>query len=134
MNTTQKDDLAKLFLRVVVGGLMLFHGMHKIVHGYGHVGGMLNQAGLPEFIQHGVLVGEILAPLLLIIGYKTRYSAILIIFTMLVAVGLAYHEKIFTLNQYGGWMIELHVFFIVSSLAIILLGAGKYALESSGVK
>jgi putative oxidoreductase len=47
-------DLGKLVLRVVLGGLILFHGIAKLVHGPGYVIGMLASAGLPTILAYGV--------------------------------------------------------------------------------
>lgn len=46
----RNNDLGLLLLRLSVGGLMLFHGIHKLVYGVGFIGGMLAQLGLPSFI------------------------------------------------------------------------------------
>ncbi len=48
------DDLGKLLLRLAVGGLMLFHGLHKLFGGVGFISGMLVEKGLPGFIAYGV--------------------------------------------------------------------------------
>ncbi len=58
------DDAGKLLLRLAVGGLMLFHGIHKLIDGVDGISGMLAAQGLPGFIAYGVLVGEVVAPLL----------------------------------------------------------------------
>ncbi len=52
------DDVGKLLLRLAVGGLMLFHGLHKLVAGVDGISGMLVAKGLPGFIAYGVLVGR----------------------------------------------------------------------------
>ena len=77
-----KNHLAKLILRVTVGGLMIFHGIHKLINGHGHVAASLQGAGLPEFIKYGVPVGEVLEPLLMILGVLVRPSAAIVAFTM----------------------------------------------------
>lgn len=60
-----QPDLAKLLLRLSTGGLMMFHGIHKIIHGIGGIKGMVVNAGLPEIMAYGVYVGELITPLLL---------------------------------------------------------------------
>ncbi len=55
--TLSHDDAGKLLLRLAVGGLMLFHGLHKLLDGVGGISGMLVAKGLPGFIAYGVLVG-----------------------------------------------------------------------------
>ncbi len=107
---------------------MLFHGIHKVIHGHDAIRGMLNGAGLPEFFWIGVPVGEVIAPILLILGILTVPSALLIAFTMLVSMPLAFGAKIFSLTEYGSWAVEVNVFFLVVSVAIALLGPGRFSL------
>ena len=64
------DDAGKLLLRLAVGGLMLFHGIHKLIDGVDGISGMLAAQGLPGFIAYGVLVGEVVAPCLLILSVR----------------------------------------------------------------
>ncbi len=52
------EDFGKFLLRLAVGGLMLFHGLHKLFAGIDGISGMLIAKGLPGFIAYGVLVGE----------------------------------------------------------------------------
>ncbi|WP_213976007.1 DoxX family protein, partial [Serratia marcescens] len=63
-----RPDAGKLALRLTFGGLMLFHGVAKIQHGIGWIADALQQQGLPAFIAYGVYVGEILAPILIVLG------------------------------------------------------------------
>lgn len=60
--TLSHEDAGKLLLRLAVGGLMLFHGLHKLIDGVDGISGMLVAKGLPGFIAYGVLVGEVVAP------------------------------------------------------------------------
>ena len=53
------NDLGLLVLRLTMGGLMLFHGVHKLTHGVGFIGDMLAGMGLPSFIAYGALLGEV---------------------------------------------------------------------------
>lgn len=123
------DDLSKLILRIAVGGLMLPHGIHKLINGHGHIGNMLANAGLPTFLQYGTPIGEVIAPILLIIGFKTRPAAAIVAFTMFVSIFLAFGGKIMSINQYGGWIVELNMFFLLASVALIFSGSGKYSLS-----
>lgn len=123
------DNLAKLILRVTVGGLMFFHGIHKVINGHDFIRSKLVESGLPEFLSYGVPVGEVLAPALLIIGYKTRLSALVVAFTMVMSIFLVFSSKIFSLNQNGGIAYELNLFFLMASIAIYFQGPGKYALS-----
>lgn len=127
----QQPDIAKLLLRLTVGGLMLFHGVHKIFAGVGFIAGKFQAIGMPGAFAYLVFLGELVAPVLLIIGYKTRVGAALIIATMIIAISLAYPDQWFALSKVGALAMENQYLFIFSSLAIILLGAGKYSIDKS---
>ncbi|BBR58212.1 MULTISPECIES: DoxX family protein [unclassified Klebsiella] len=122
------DDFGKLLLRLVVGGLMLFHGLHKLFDGVDGISAMLVAKGLPGFIAYGVLMGEVIAPVLLILGVLTRPAALVLAFTMVVAWLMVGLDKTAALDKTGAWAIESLVYFFVAGLAIAFLGAGKYAL------
>jgi putative oxidoreductase len=122
------DALGKLVLRVSVGVLMLLHGVHKIGTGVDGIVGMVARTGLPGALGYLVYVGEVLAPVLVIIGLWTRPAALLIFFTMIVAIWLVHANELFLLTKNGGWALELQGLFLFGSLAIALLGAGRYSI------
>ena len=124
------DSLGKFLTRLGVGGLMLFHGVHKLLHGNDFTRTKLSEAGLPEFLALGVPVGEVIAPILIVIGLATRTSALIVAFTMVMSVYLVFADKLMTLNQVGGWAPELNVLFLLGSLAIFFHGAGNYSIDS----
>ena len=86
-------DLGRLLLRVLLGALILVHGVNKLIHGIDPIFGMLKGAGLPTMLGYGVYVGEILAPLLLILGLWTRAAAAVVAFNMVVALYLAHMKQ-----------------------------------------
>ena len=128
MSQSTVDDLAKLLLRIALGVLIFLHGWAKLKNGVGGIEAMLAVRGLPAFLAWGVYIGEVLAPLLLILGFYTRMAASLIAVNMLVALFLAHSAHFAMLTQSGGWRLELQAMFLVAALALTLLGAGRYAL------
>lgn len=123
-------DIAKLLLRLQVGILMLFHGVHKITHGIDGVKSLVVNAGLPEFISYGVFFGEIVMPILIILGLYARVASLVLALNMLMAIYLAYGSSLFELTKFGGLAMELPLIFFMSSVAIFLLGSGKYAVNA----
>lgn len=126
----KQEDLGKLILRVSVGAIMIPHGIRKI----GPLTGIkerLTEVGIPEFVAYGVWVGELVAPVLMIIGLFTRPAAAIFAFNMLVAILLSHRDEIFTLNDRGLWAIELAGLYLFTSLAVMFLGAGRFALGRS---
>lgn len=123
-------DLGKLIIRLTLGGLMLFHGISKLLNGIGFIEGQLVSHGIPAFFAYGVYIGEIIAPLMVILGYQTRIGALIIVFNMLVAIALVHSHQLLTLGGNGGWALELQGFFLFTALALIFLGPGKYKLKN----
>lgn len=124
-------DVGLLIVRLSVGGLMLFHGVAKIMHpgSLDFIGGMLGGYGLPAILAYGVYIGEIVAPLMVIVGYKARIGGLLIAINMVVALLLAHSGDFFSLTEHGGWMIELQMFYLLSAMAIVFLGSGSQAIK-----
>ncbi|MCK7543625.1 DoxX family protein [Marinobacter bryozoorum] len=123
-------DLGKLILRLTLGGLLLFHGISKLLNGTGFIEGLLASHGIPAFFAYGVFIGELLAPLMVILGYHTRIGALLIAFNMLVAIALVHTQELLKLGGNGGWALELQGFFLFTALALIFLGPGRYKLKN----
>lgn len=126
----KKDrDLGLLVLRLGVGILMLLHGIAKL-QGIGFIESMLIKNGLPGFFAYGVYLTEIIAPLLIIIGYRTRLASLVFISGALFAMFLVHSAAIFQLNEAGGWGVELLGLYITGALVLAISGSGKYALSS----
>lgn len=123
------NDFGKLIFRVTIATLMLFHGYAKIKYGLGFIESVLQTNGLPTFIAYLVYLGEILAPILLIIGYKTRLAACMIIITMICAVYLVFPNDLTTITSVGALKLESNYFFLFASLALIFTGAGKFSFD-----
>ncbi|MDR1006959.1 MAG: DoxX family protein [Campylobacteraceae bacterium] len=121
--------IGKLILRVLVGGLMFLHGINKITHGVTFIKGLLSSSIFPEFLAYGVYIGEVLAPILLIIGFKTRLAALILAINMIFVILLSHTSGIFSLTQHGGLAMESVYFYLFSSVAIFFLGGGKYSVD-----
>ena len=121
------QDAGKLVLRLTVGVLVLLHGIAKVVNGPSHILGMMDGIGMPEVFGYAVYIGEVLAPVLVIIGLFTIPAALIIVVNMIFAIVLVHSHQLFTLGQTGGWALELQGMFLFGALAIALLGAGRYS-------
>ena len=125
------EDFGKFLLRLAVGGLMLFHGLHKLFAGIDGISGMLIAKGLPGFIAYGVLVGEVIAPCLIILGILTRPAALVLAFTMIVAWLMVGMGETWSLDKTGAWAIESLVYFLLGALAVAFLGAGRFSVAGN---
>ena len=116
--------------RLTLGILMILHGVHKLIYGLDFIEGLLTELGLPAFFALGVYVGEIVAPLLLIIGFRTKIAALILAFTMATAVWMVHLEDIFLLAASGAWAIEAAALFMFGAIGLVFTGCGKYALST----
>lgn len=132
MSSSTSDDLGKLVLRLTLGILVLLHGISKLTNGIGGIENMLTSNGWPAFIAWGAYLGEVVGPILLILGFYTRPAALLVLINMVAAIALAHSSQLFTLGKSGGWSLELQGMFLFGALAVILLGAGRYSLGGKG--
>ncbi|MFP1881892.1 DoxX family protein [Lonsdalea quercina] len=126
-----RPDFGKLVLRVSFGAMMLFHGVHKLIAGIDGIQSMVMAHGLPSIVGYGVYVGEVIAPVLMILGILTRPSALIFTLTMLAAYGLTDLHAALTLDKTGAWGIESMAVYFFAGLAILMLGGGRYSLASN---
>jgi len=123
------NDTGKLVLRLTLGLLILLHGIFKLMHGIGPIQGMVTGMGVPAFVAYGVYAGEVLGPLLLIIGFYARIGAALIAINMLFAFALAHMGDLTSLTQNGGWALELQGMFLATAVALVLMGPGRIGIN-----
>ena len=116
-------------LRMAVGLTFAAHGFQKLfLFGINEVAGAMGQMGLPLPYVSAVLAtgAEFVGGLAILIGLGTRFAAVPVAFTMLVAI-LQVHLK-------GGYFlptgIEYAVVLLAANSALILTGSGAFALEN----
>jgi putative oxidoreductase len=128
----QSDDAGKLVLRLTVGILILFHGVAKLLNFSTATAGITKQVlamGLPDFVAYGVFVGEVVAPVLLILGIFARLGGLLVVANMIFALVLVHTSQLLMLSKQGGWLLELQGFYLLGGLAIYFLGSGRFAVR-----
>ena len=108
------DDLGKLVLRLAIGGLLLFHGVHKIMHGIEMIAGGVESNGAPRFLAYAVYLGEVLGPILILIGLFTRVGAFLVVVNFIVAILMVHRAQLGMLSpESGSWMAELPALYLL---------------------
>jgi len=123
------NDIAKLIVRLSLGILILFHGIHKMIHGIESIKNMLSAHSIPEFFAYGVYFGELIAPIFIILGLYARIASGVLAINMLMAIFLAYSFSL-SLGKYGGLSIESPLLFFIMSILVALLGSGKYSVNN----
>ncbi len=130
LESVLNEDIGKLILRFSIAALMLFHGFSKLFNGIDGIKFLVTNAGLPEFVAYGVYMGEVVFPILIILGLFTRISSLFFALTMVFAIFLAHSSELFVLEETGGLLIELPLIYLLTSISIMFIGAGKYSLDA----
>lgn len=123
MKNSMIHNFGLLFLRIAFSGMMLFHGVPKLLK-------LL--AGNFEFIDlFGLgalntlilaILGEVIFPILVIVGFKTRITVIPIIITMAGAAFMIHANDPFEVK-------EKALLFLIGFISIAILGPGKYSVD-----
>jgi putative oxidoreductase len=122
-----KETVLTTIMRVVLGILLVAHGINKLQMGLGNVEAWFNSMGIPGFLAYGVVAIELVGGLFLIIGLFTRYVAALVVL-MLVGAILSVKLPAGLLGNGEGAGYELDLSFIV--IAIYLMFTGKSPLSA----
>lgn len=130
-NPILADDIGKLLLRLTLGVLMLFHGVGKVLHpaALDFIGGKLTALGLPMELAFAVYLGELLGPMLIIVGLFSRIGGLLIAINMAFAIVLVQMPHLLQIGKTGGWQVELEAFYLMCGLVVLLSGSGKFAVR-----
>lgn len=117
-------NVAVLILRVVIGFFMLRHGMGKLEYLFGdeviHFPDPLGVGATASLVL--TVFAEVFCSVLIILGLLTRFSAITLLFTMVVAAFVVHKNDGFDVR-------EASLLFGLVYLSIALLNAGKYSLD-----
>ncbi len=126
----QSDALGKLTLRLTVGILVLLHGVYKILNpaSLDFIATQLASISLPQVLAYGVYLGEVIAPLMIILGIFSRIGGLLVFSNMIFAIALAHRAELFAFTDHGGHALELQLFYLFSGLAVFFLGSGRFAV------
>ena len=123
-------DIGLLFLRIGLGGMMITHGLPKLLGGaklWGKLGRAMGSVGIdfaPEFWGFCAALSESLCAFFVILGLWTRYTATAVAFTM--AIAAANHlDKGDSLGT-ASHAIEVGIAF----LAIAIMGAGRFSIDA----
>lgn len=122
-------DVGRLILRLTLAGLILFHGIDKVLHGIAWMSGPLSAAGLPAFVGYGVYIGEVVAPLFVILGLGTRVAALVIVVDMIMALVLDAGRLLLTISPTGGWGVEIEAFYLLCAVTVFFVGAGSISVS-----
>lgn len=125
MKNTLLTHIGLAFLRIVPSLMMLGHGypkLQKLIAGNFEFPNPLGIGAAPSLFL--AVIGEFVAPILIIIGFKTRWAAIPAAITMLVAAFIVHGPDPFGKKEFA-------LLYGVVFIAIFLLGPGKYSIDKN---
>jgi len=119
------SNIVLLVLRTVVGANMVcLHGWDKVLHFSSRLGSVPDPFGIgPKYSLMVVIAGEFLGGILLASGLLGRFGAFLVAFISALTIyssvhGGTWHER------------ELWELYLAASLTVLLLGCGRFSLDS----
>jgi putative oxidoreductase len=122
------EQFGKLVLRLSIGSLMLFHGVHRLLTGLDPVRSMLVAHKLPESLAYIAYLGEFVGPILIILGLFTRVGAFLIALEVLALVVLSGIPQVAAMAPDGAYALEVEALYFAGALALMLTGGGRISL------
>jgi len=123
MKNSLLNAIGLAFFRIAISAMMLFHGIpkfQKLIAGDFEFSDPLGIGEAPSLFL--TVIGEFVCPILIIIGFKTRWAAIPAAITMIVAAFIVHGADPFGTK-------EKALFYLVAFIAIALLGPGKFSVD-----
>ncbi len=132
-------DVTGFILRIVLGAIMLPHGAQKLLGWFGGFGFtstmkfFTDTMKLPWLIALLVITIEFIGSIALIAGFAARLWALAFIAIMLGAIVTTNYQHGLFMNWFGnqsGEGFEYHLLVIGICIAIMIVGSGRYSLDS----
>jgi putative oxidoreductase len=117
------NHIALLILRLGFGGFLMTHGIPKIDKLFETPIKFVDVFGMGDTVTLILtLIGEVVAPIFIIIGYKTKWAAIPSAITMAVAAFVVHADDDLGTKEHA-------LLYMIVFIAIFLAGAGKYSFD-----
>ncbi|GEQ86584.1 hypothetical protein ULMS_20920 [Patiriisocius marinistellae] len=120
---TSTYHIGLLFLRLTFSAMMLTHGipkLMKLIQGNMEFGDPIGIGSVPSFIL--IVIAEVICPLLIIIGYRTRIASIPVVIAMGVAAFIVHGADALATK-------EKALLYLFAFASITLLGPGRHSVD-----
>jgi len=132
-----EDDFGLFIARIVLGVVILPHGLQKLLGLFGGAGfsGTIEffvGSGLPAAVAILIIIGESFGAVGLILGFLSRLAAFGITLIMLGAIFMVHLQNGFFMNWQGnqtGEGFEFHLLALGLSLVVLIKGGGKWSVD-----
>jgi len=124
LSSLHNKSLALFLVRVGLASVFIYHGWMK-VSDLGGTAGMFETMGLAPFWAYVVAWVEFLGGILMLAGVRVREVGVLLAVVMVVAIFKVHLPNGFNFMN-GGYEFQLTL--LLSSLAMVFAGPGKYVL------
>lgn len=133
-----ENNWTGLVLRLTLALVMIPHAIQHTTGGFGGfgytgvMGYFIQTLHIPWLVAFLVIVIEVVAPLVLILGLASRIAASTLIILMLGIIFTSHVQFGFFMNWLGnqkGEGYEYHLLYIGLAIASLLEGSGKYSLD-----
>ncbi len=116
-------DAAALILRLIFGGMFIYHGLGKIQN-YDEMVKMFDPIGLgPDLSLSLTIFGEFVCGIFIVLGLFTRFAVVPVFITMLVAYFVAHGKDDFMVKM-------LPFVYLFLCVVVFILGSGRYSLDA----
>ncbi|MFC7364301.1 MULTISPECIES: DoxX family protein [Bhargavaea] len=123
-----KNDIAKVILRVILGFTFFIHGLVKFQGGIANTAGYFDSLGIPGFMAYVVATIELLGGLAMILGIGTKIVGILFAIIMVGAIFTAKLSLGFLGDgQMAGY--ELDLILLAASLYFVLADRSVLSID-----
>ncbi|QBA65603.1 DoxX family protein [Muriicola soli] len=123
MKNNLQNNIGLAFLRISASAMMLSHGypkFQKLLSGDFEFGDPIGLGATPTLFL--AIIAEFICPILVMIGFKTRWAALPTAITMAVAAFIVHAPDAFASK-------EKALLFLTLFVAIIFLGPGKFSID-----
>lgn len=136
MNTRNNEEYGAYgatIMRISLGVVLIAHSLYLklVVFTLPGTAAFFQSIGLPGWLAYTVFAVEAVAGVFLVVGYKTRLSALVVIPVLLGATWAHLPNGWLFTAQNGGW--EYPLFLALIAVSVGLVGPGAFALESDGL-
>lgn len=137
-----KDDTGAFIARIILGIVILPHGLQKLLGMFGGDGFSATVdyfvgSGIPAFVAILIIIGESFGALGLILGFLSRIAALGITLIMLGAIFMVHLPNGFFMNWFGskaGEGYEYHILAVGLGLIVLIKGGGLWSVDRAIIK